>query len=138
MAKRLTPDEKEAIVELRLNRVPVRRVAEQVACTTQTVVRVWKQWLSESAAERAAALEETREELIQRHQRAAKDAREGVLRSQRASDCAAEVRYLAAEAASLKEIARLTGSDAPAKIEHSGETGFTVLRIIEETVEGAE
>lgn len=130
--KRLTPDERDRIVELKLNRVPVRAIAEQVGCATKTVQDTWQRWLEETADERAGRLESTREELIQRNERIATDARLGVMRSRRDSDTSAEVRFLAEERAALREIARLTGSDAPARVEHSGDLGFSVIRIVEE------
>jgi transposase-like protein len=117
--KRLTPDERERIVELRLNRVPVRTVATEVGCQTKTVQAVWKRWLDETSAERSASLERTREELVQRHERIATDARLGYLRARRDNDRAAEVRYLAEERNALREIARLTGADAPVQVAHT-------------------
>ena len=119
--KRLTPDERDAIVEQRLNRVPVREVAASLNTTTKTVVEVFKKWLSESAAERNAELESVRELLIQRQDKIATDARLGALRSKAAADPASEARYLAEERAALREIARLAGADAPTKVEHGGQ-----------------
>ena len=39
--KRLTPEERDRIVELKLNRVPVRTIAEQVGCQPKTVQATW-------------------------------------------------------------------------------------------------
>ena len=138
MAAKITQDTIDQIIELRLRGVPVREVATTVGVTTKTVVDRYKRWLAETSEERTAELELVREELIQKHRRAALDARRGVLRAQNEADYRMEATYLSEERNALKELAKLTGSDAPAKIEHSGETGFTVLRIVEETVEGAE
>lgn len=134
--KRLTPDEKDRIVEMKLNRVPVRAIAEQVGCATKTVQDTWAKWLDATSDERTRRLAATREELIQRHERIATDARHGVIRARRDNDTAAEVRYLAEERAALREIARLTGSDAPTRIEQTG-AGFQVLVIKEEPGEHA-
>jgi transposase-like protein len=130
--KRLTPDEKDRIIELRLNRVPVRTVAEQISCQTKTVTETWKRWLRETAAERAAELEATREELIQRQDRIAADARIGVLRARRDNDTISEARFLSEERAALREVARLTGADAPARIEHSGTVTVDTTPVKEE------
>jgi acyl-CoA reductase-like NAD-dependent aldehyde dehydrogenase len=129
--KRLTPDEHDRIIELKLDRVPVRAIAEQVSCTVQTVQRTWHKWLADTAAERSAALEGTREELIQRQQRIAADARRGAMSARKAGRGTEEVRFLAEERAALREIARLTGSDAATKIEQTG-PAFQVLYIREE------
>jgi hypothetical protein len=119
--KRLTPDERDAIIEQRLNRVPVRQIASSLDTTTKTVVEVFKKWLIESAEERNAELESVRELLIQRQDKIAADARLGALRSKAAADSASEARFLAEERAALREIARLSGADAPTKVEHTGE-----------------
>jgi transposase-like protein len=129
--KRLTPDERDRIVELKLNRVPVRAIAEQVGTTTTTVQKTWNVYIKETASERAEKMAETREELILRQERIATDARHGAMRARRDENPSAETRYLAEERAALREIARLTGSDAPTKIEQTG-AGFHVLVIKEE------
>lgn len=133
--KRLTPDERDRIIELKLDRVPVRDIAELVGCTVTTVQRTWHGWLSETAEERAEALAKTREELVQRQERIAIDARRGAARAKAAGKAGDEVKFLAEERAALREIARLTGSDAPTKIEQSG-PGFQVLVIREEVSDG--
>lgn len=129
--KRLTPDERDQIVELKLNRVPVRAIAEQVGTTTTTVQKTWNTYIRETAAERAEKIAETREELVLRQERIAVDARHGAMRARKDGNPAAETRYLAEERAALREIARLTGSDAPTKVEQTG-PGFQVLVIKEE------
>jgi transposase-like protein len=134
--KRLTPEERDRIIELKLDRVPVREIAELVDCTVTTVQRAWHQWLDSTAKERASHLERVRQELIQRHQRIAGDARKGATRARLDGKAGDETRFLAEERAALREIARLTGSDAPAKIEHTG-PGLQVL-VIREEVDGAE
>lgn len=126
--KRLTPDERDAIIEQRLNRVPVRQVAASLNTTTKSVVEVFKKWLVESAAERSAELESVRELLIQRQDHIAAAARMGALRAKANDDSASEARYLAEERAALREIARLSGADAPTKVEHTGEVQVDLSR----------
>lgn len=134
--KRLTPEERERIIELKLDRVPVREIAQVIDCTVTTVQKVWHQWLDSTAKERASRLERVRQELIQRHQRIAADARRGANRARTEGKAGDETRFLSEERAALREIARLTGSDAPTKIEQSG-PAFQVLMIREE-VDNAE
>jgi transposase-like protein len=136
MRKRLTPDERERIVELKLNRVPVRKIAEEVGTTTTSVQRVWNSYITATAAERSSRLSETREELVQRHERIATDARYGAMRARRDGNAVAEARYLGEERAALREVARLTGADAPTKIESDG-AGLQVL-VIREEVDNAD
>lgn len=121
--KRLSPDERDRIIELRLNRVPVRQVAAELGCHTRTVTRAWHSWLAETAEERAAVLELQREELIQRHERVATDARIGLQRARRDGDLAAEARFLAEDRQALREIARIQGLDAPQRLELAGPYG---------------
>lgn len=132
--KRLTPEERDRIIELKLDRVPVREIAEVIDCTVTTVQRAWHQWLDSTAKERASHLERIRQELIQRQQRIASDARRGAARARAAGSAGDETRFLAEERAALREIARLAGSDAPTKIEQSG-PGLQVL-VIREEVDG--
>jgi acyl-CoA reductase-like NAD-dependent aldehyde dehydrogenase len=129
--KRLTPEERDRIIELKLDRVPVREIAELVDCTVTTVQRTWHAWLDSTAKERAGKLERVRQELIQRQQRIASDARRGAARARGEGKAADEQRFLAEERAALREIARMTGSDAPTKIEQTG-SPLQVLWIKEE------
>ena len=73
--KRLTQDEREQIVELRLRRVSVRKVAEMVGCTPTTVSKVYRKHIEARSRERHAVLEVSLEEAITRLERTADDAR---------------------------------------------------------------
>ena len=134
MRKYISEDQYEQIIEMKLNRVPVRKIAVAVGCAVNTVTYHWREYLAEHSQERLAEVERTREELIQRQHRISIDARVGAMRAQREDDKVAETRFLAEERNALREIARLTGSDAPARIEHTG-APFTVLRIAEEPIQ---
>ena len=50
--KKLTPDEEDQIVELKLQRVPVRTIAQQVGCAPLTVQRCWNRYLAQRVKER--------------------------------------------------------------------------------------
>jgi len=138
MAKRLTPEQEQQIIDLSLQGLSRRAVAAQVGCTPKVVQDRWAKYRDFDMKERAGDTEGVRQDLIYRHQQSALDARRGYLAAQQRGEDTAAQRWLAQELASLKEIAKLTGSDAPAKVEHSGETGFTVVRIVEEIVAGAQ
>ena len=121
--KRLTPEERDQIIELKLDRVSVRNIAVMVKTSTRTVQQVWNKWLRDTAAERAAALEESRTEAIARLDRIATDARHGALRARSDGDDAAVARYLDTEQRALVAAAKLEGLDLPTRIEHSGIDG---------------
>jgi transposase-like protein len=127
--RRLTPDEKERIVEMRLRGTPVREVAAAIPTTTRTVVSTFKEWCVERAAEFADEVEGTRAATIARLERIADDARRAYEVAERDGD---KARFLAEERQALSTLAKLAGFEAPAKVEHSGDLGFSVLRIIEE------
>ena len=133
MAKRLTPEQEQQIIELSLLGMSRRAVAAQVGCTPKVVQQRWTAYRTFDLQERMeGTVEETRQDLIYRHQQAALDARRGYLAARQNADDGAAVRYLAQELASLKEIGKLTGADMPTKVEHSGDMPVTVLRIVEE------
>ena len=132
MAKILTPDERDRIVELRLNRVPVRAIAAEVGCTTKTVMTWWKRWLAETAAERTKHLEAARTEAVARLDKVAADSRLGVLKARRDSDATAEARFLTVEQNAILAAAKLSGLYVE-RIEQTG--GFTVIKIVEDNTE---
>jgi transposase-like protein len=121
--KRLTPDERDRIIEMRLDRVPVRTIAAEIKTTTRTVQETWKRWLRETAEERRAVLDESRAEAIARLDRIATDARLGALRARRDGDDSAVARYLDTEQRALVAGAKLEGLDMPTRIEHTGADG---------------
>jgi transposase-like protein len=127
--RRLTPDEKERIVEMRLRGTPVREVAKAIPTTTRTVVSTFKEWCVERAAEFADELEPTRAATIARLERIADDARRAYDTAEKDGDRA---RFLAEERQALATLAKLSGFEAPARVEHTGDVGFSVLRIVEE------
>lgn len=132
--RRLTPDERDRIVEMRLRGVPVRTVAAEIDTTTKTVQRVWSAYLDETAQERAEATERTRSELIARQDRIARDAHRRYEAAVADATTAAEPKdaaafqrvalaALAEERQALREIERLTGAAAPTRTEVTGRDG---------------
>lgn len=105
--KRLTPEERERIVDLRLQRVTIRAIANDVGCTTQTVQKVWNRYLKERAEERRADVEMQFEEALARLEKNATDARRGYLKAVRDDDDKAAAGYLAQERAALVEMAKM-------------------------------
>lgn len=117
MQKRLTQETREKIIELKLDAVPVREIAKQLETTPTTVQATWNKWLEATAAERSERLELVRTELEHRYSRIAYEARRGAVASRDDGDRASEARYMAAEIAALKEVDRLYGASAPAKVD---------------------
>lgn len=128
--RRLTPEEREAIISLRLGGIPVRTVAEQVGTSTKTVVAVTKAFLAERSAAFSAKTDATLNKLITRHLAAADAAAVEAERSTEIGDHNAAAKYLAEERARLQEVAKLSGLYIE-RVEQTG--GFTVLTITEET-----
>lgn len=127
--RRLTPDEKERIVEMRLRGTPVREVAKAIPTTPRTVVDTFKVWCAERAVAFAEELEPTRAATIARLGRIADDARRAYDSAEKDGDRA---RFLAEERQALASLAKLAGFEAPARVEHTGDVVFSVLRIVEE------
>jgi hypothetical protein len=134
--KRLTPDEIDRIVELRLNRITYKAIASEVGCNIDTAVRHWNNWLDETSVERREQMERKRTEVIARLDSTAANARRGALRARSelpADEAAkAEARFLAEERQALIGLARVAGYDAPiqvsGRVELSDEEAREVLR----------
>ena len=105
--RRLTPDERELIIELRLNRVPVREVARRLDCANATVVKVWKKYLAERSTVRNAEFEVLLEETMARMEKNASDARWGSLEAVGGESKGEAIRFLEAERKALTELTRL-------------------------------
>lgn len=132
---RLSPDQRDRIVEMRLDRVPVRTIAKEVGCTPRTVMLWWKKWLAEVSEERRAELEGARTEALARLDKVAEDARKGALRARSNDDPAAEARFLNIEQQAIMSAAKLEGLDVQ-KVEHSGAVGIMSVTIVEEVAPG--
>jgi transposase-like protein len=128
--RRLTPEEREQIITLRLQGVSVRAVAAQVDTSTKSVVAVTKTFLAERAAAFSAKTDATLNKLVTRHLAAADAAAVAAERAFELDDHATAAKYLAEERARLQEVAKLSGLYIE-RVEQSG--GFTVVRIVEET-----
>lgn len=105
-ARRLTPEEREQIIELRLRCVPIRKVAEKVGCTPNTVTKVYRKHIEARSKERHAALELSLEEAVTRLERTANDARRSFQNATVAGDENAP-RWLEVERKTLTELVRL-------------------------------
>lgn len=130
----LTVEQKQNIVDLRLAGVTVRQIQDQTGHSTNTVQKVWSDYLTQSAVDRRDEVEARREELILRHERIADRARLEAAKFRRKVDQesgrvledgnpSAYARLLREERDALREVARLTGADAPVRVEHSGSVG---------------
>lgn len=125
--KRLTLDEIDRIVELRLNRITYKAIAAEVGCDKDTVASHWNRWLDQTSEERRAQLERKRTEVIERLDSTAANARRAAIRARSelpADEAAkAEARFLAEERQALIGLARVAGYDAPISV--SGQIELT-------------
>ena len=121
--RRLTDEEEERIVELRLERVPVRTVAQEIGCQPNTVTECMRRYHKTRAAELSSTLDEVRAELVDRQTRIAIDARQGAQQARKYNDVSGHVRYLAEERATLKEIGYLLGLQTTPALQISGQDG---------------
>lgn len=132
---RITPQQIDDIVALRLRGVSVRETAKRVGVTTATVQKRYKEYLAEIAADRADRLDHEREEAIARFQMAADAAwdayqlslvpistydKEGNFLGETVKP---DPRLLAEFRMNAAEVAKLTGSYAPARTELTGKDG---------------
>ena len=131
--RRLTPEEREQIITLRLRGVSVRQVAAEVETSTKTVVKVTKEFLAERAAAFSARTDATLNKLVARHLAAADASALAADRAAELDDHQTAAKYLSEERARLQEVAKLSGLYIE-RVEQSG--GFTVLRIVEEQPDG--
>ena len=116
----------------------MREVAKRVGTTPLTVQRHWHKWLRATAEERAGALEEAREEIVQRLTQLADDARRAFTAALSVDDQSAAARWADQERQALKELARIQGLDI-ANINLSGGTDNSLSVIWrDEVVRGGE
>ena len=106
--ERLTPSERDRIVELRLNGLSKMATAAAVGCDHKTVDLWWHQWLDDTAADRAEHLERHRAEIVARMDRIAGKA---AGRQDDVDTVADFARLLAEERQALREMARVLGLD---------------------------
>lgn len=120
LGQQCTPEQIEQIVELCLDRVPVREIASRVGCNKDTVTKHWHRWLDESTETRRAEMERKRSEVIARLDSTAAKARKGWVQAgfmDDASDASkAQARFLAEERQALIGLARVAGYDAPIQV----------------------
>lgn len=123
----LSPNEQQAIIEHRLNGVPVRAVVQLTGHALQTVVNVFRDYMTEHADEHRAEIEQVRVTLVARHEDAAFTAREEAKQARRDGDRVGFARLLREERDSLREIARLTGAESAVKVDLSGQVDVTLV-----------
>jgi transposase-like protein len=121
-AKRVSEEDVERIVELRLNRATYVQIATEMGMAKNTVMDHWHKWLDRTTEERRAKLEQHRSEVIARLDSVATLARRGAIRARANRDLEpaertkAEARYLAEERQAMRELSRIAGFDAPTQI----------------------
>lgn len=122
----LTAEQRQTIIDHRLNGLPVRAVVQLTGHASKTVVNVFRDYMAEHADEHRAEIEQVRVMLVSRHERAAFTARTEGERAKADGDTAAHARYLREERDSLREIARLTGAESAVRVDVSGQVDVTV------------
>ena len=106
----LTEDQKDEIVRLRLNAVPVRTVAKQVGCNKDTVTKWFNRWLDATSDARREELERERSRVIARQVSLADDARRETVKARQSSEgdvaarWAAAVRFMQVERQTLSDL----------------------------------
>lgn len=141
----LSTEERNRIVELRLQGATVRQAAATTGHAVNTVTEAWRRYMRENATVRQDELESYREELVQRAEQVAQNARTEASKFRRVEreekdsegkpytmvvregNAAAYQRLLSVELAALREIARLTGADSAVKVDVSGQVDVAVV-----------
>lgn len=115
--RRITDDQADEIVRLRLQGLSVRDTAARVGVNKQTVQAEYNAYRREVAAELSAAeLAELRAEAVTRHERAMAAAWEAWIAT-------GKPEYLTAHQRSAAQLDEVTGVKAAARVEHSGPHG---------------
>lgn len=122
----LTTEERQKVVDLRIAGMTIRAIAEQTSHAPQTVQRVWRHYLAERAQDRRDEVEAHHQEMIERYVAQAQEAREEALLCRQERDRAGHRAYLREEREALREVARLTGLDAPVQVHLSGHVDVNV------------
>lgn len=120
--RRITAEQADEIVRLRLQGHSVRETAARVGVHKNTVVAEYQAYLEEVAEQRAADLEVHRAEAITRAERAVATAWEAWGASHH-SDDGPDPRFLAEYRQALALLQRLTGAEAASRVELSGPDG---------------
>lgn len=140
----LTNEQRNSIVDMRLQGMTVRQVANQTGHAVNTVTKAWRSYMADHAVIRREEVEAHREELVQRAEQVANNARteavkfrrveklvvnedgEEELKVEREGNPAAYQRLLGVELQALRDIARLTGADLPVQVEVTGQMNVNV------------
>jgi hypothetical protein len=107
MARRIDDEQKAKIVELRLQRLPVRSVAKEVGVSVSTVDQVYKAWLAEESPGAVGGMRDLNNETRARMDLLATECRTGAVKARSTQNHAAAARYLAVELAALTRIAAM-------------------------------
>jgi hypothetical protein len=128
--KRLTEDEREQIIELRLLGTPVRTVAAQVGVAKGTVLAVFAKHLAEVRERFMDQAEDARADVVRRLEGIADRARSAYAKAEDRD----KPRFLAEERQALSQLAKIAGLEAATKVEHSGDAigGVTIIRVSED------
>lgn len=135
--KRLTQDDKDKIVEMRLEGATIRATATAIGCSTNTVHKTFTKWLEARTAERNKNLDKMLEESIARMERNAIAARQGFTRAN-STDHQDTIRWLEAERKAVTELLRIHTTLIQAKnANNTTESAQRVAETLEAFLNGA-
>lgn len=133
-ASRLTQEERELIVELRLNAVPVREVARRINTTPKTVMRWWNKYLEESAQARTEKLNVIREGVAQDLERLIAENRRLTAQAIEDGDLNAARGHLAEQRKNLAQFARIYGLEGASLTVSGGVDSSLKITWVDEVV----
>jgi hypothetical protein len=112
----LTMAQRDRVVALRLAGRPIREVVAETGHSSATVSKVWHLYLAESAQDRRPELNSRREELLQRLEQNAADARAGAEEARAEGNHGAACRYLSVEASTLRRLSDIELASPPGEL----------------------
>lgn len=109
--RRLALSERQEIVELKLQGVPVRKIAAQLSCSPTTVTGTWRAYLEEHPETLTLNLEAERLEALSRLERIADDAHAAYETALRSDELSAARAFLSEERNAILSKAKIAGFD---------------------------
>ena len=117
-AYRLTNDDRDRIIELKLNRWPVRDIAKEQRTSPRTIKTVWDDYLAKRQAEREANLALTHIEAVERLEFISDEFHRLYLKARTYGNIALAGKLLGQQAATVRDTAKLS-APPPATAEGS-------------------
>jgi Tfp pilus assembly protein PilE len=116
MSRKLSPDERQRIIDLKLQRIPDTTIAAELNTTSQQITKTWKDHLDRTTTD--DELVDLSQESITRIEQVAVDARRSYQRSVRDGDYRAATAFLREERSALEQLHRYAHSGADSSSPH--------------------